>query len=54
MAELLRDRYGDIEVTLIESGGGAFEVRADDKLIFSKLRTGRFPDEQEILALLDG
>lgn len=54
MAELLRDRYGDTEVNLIESGGGAFEVRAGDRLIFSKLRSGRFPDDEEIFALLDG
>lgn len=54
MAELLRDRYGDAQITLIEGSGGAFEVRAGGKLIFSKLQTGRFPDEDEIFALLDG
>lgn len=41
-------------MNLIESGGGAFEVRAGDELIFSKLQTGRFPDDEEIFALLDG
>ena len=54
MAELLRDRYADTEVKLIEGGGGAFEVKAGERLIFSKLQTGRFPDDLEIFDLLDG
>jgi selT/selW/selH-like putative selenoprotein len=35
-------------VQLIPSGGGAFEVRAGDRLIFSKLSQGRFPEEGEV------
>jgi selenoprotein W-related protein len=31
------------------SGGGCFEVSLDGELIFSKLESGRFPDEDEIL-----
>ncbi len=54
MADELRDRYSDIEVELIESGGGAFEVRRDRELIFSKHRSGRFPEEAEIFDALDG
>jgi selT/selW/selH-like putative selenoprotein len=34
---------------LIKSGGGVFEVLADDKLIFSKRKEHRFPEHQEIL-----
>lgn len=30
------------------SGSGAFEVRAGDRLVFSKLGIGRFPDEGEV------
>jgi selenoprotein W-related protein len=36
------------------SGGGSFEIHADGKPIYSKLETGEFPDEQEILRKLSG
>ena len=36
---------------LVESGGGVFEVELDGKLIFSKKKLGRFPEEREILDL---
>ena len=32
---------------------GAFEVYADDTLIFSKLNTGRMPAIEEIVALIN-
>jgi selenoprotein W-related protein len=32
------------ELTLVPSGGGAFEVKVDDKLIWSKKRTRDFPE----------
>jgi selenoprotein W-related protein len=31
------------------SSGGCFELTVDDQLLYSKLQTGRFPDEQTIL-----
>jgi selenoprotein W-related protein len=31
-------------LTLIPSGGGAFEIRANGKLIHSKLESGDWPD----------
>lgn len=34
---------------MIKGGGGIFEVRVDDKLIFSKKQVGRFPEPSEIL-----
>ena len=34
---------------LIPSGGGAFEVTLDDKVIFSKHQEGRFPEHAEVL-----
>jgi selenoprotein W-related protein len=34
------------------SSGGCFEVSADGQLVYSKLQTGRFPDEQEIVAAI--
>ena len=35
--------------TLVPAGGGCFEVTVDGELIYSKLQTGVFPDEQSIL-----
>ncbi|RMG49445.1 MAG: SelT/SelW/SelH family protein [Acidobacteria bacterium] len=34
---------------LIPSKGGCFEVFVDGERIYSKLETGEFPDEQEML-----
>jgi selT/selW/selH-like putative selenoprotein len=48
----IKDKYG-IESRLIEGSGGAFEVRIDGALIFSKLRQFRFPEEDEIFAAID-
>lgn len=36
----------------IKGGGGAFEVKSDGKLVFSKLSEGRFPEHEEVLAKL--
>lgn len=35
--------------TLVPSGGGCFEVTVDGDLIYSKLKTGEFPDEQALI-----
>ncbi|MCL6504794.1 MAG: Rdx family protein [Pirellulales bacterium] len=34
---------------LIPSGGGCFEFSAGNELIWSKLQTGSFPDEQKMV-----
>jgi selT/selW/selH-like putative selenoprotein len=34
---------------LIDGSGGAFEVKKDGELIFSKLQLGYFPEVDEIL-----
>jgi selenoprotein W-related protein len=34
---------------LVPSGGGCFEVTVDGDLIYSKLKTGQFPDEQAVM-----
>ena len=39
-------------VTLRRSGGGAFEIRVDGRLRFSKLAADRFPTASEIVAVL--
>jgi selenoprotein W-related protein len=37
------------ELKLLPSGGGCFELTADGELIYSKLKTGKFPDEKWVL-----
>jgi selT/selW/selH-like putative selenoprotein len=37
---------------LIRGDNGIFDVRVDGELLFSKHAEGRFPDEDEILAML--
>jgi selT/selW/selH-like putative selenoprotein len=49
---LINTRYsqGTIEsYTFIPGKYGAFEVTLDDRLIFSKLSTNRFPTDRELL-----
>jgi selenoprotein W-related protein len=41
-------KAGIKRLVLIPSDGGRFEISIDGKLIYSKLKTGRFPDYQEI------
>jgi selenoprotein W-related protein len=37
---------------LIPASGGCFELTANGELLYSKLLTGEFPDEQKILDLV--
>lgn len=37
-------------LTLVPSGGGCFELSLDGQLIYSKLKTGEFPDEARMVA----
>ncbi len=53
MAELLKEFEPEIEsFTLIPSDGGRFEFTVNDKLIYSKLRTGRHVQPGEVRELL--
>ncbi len=36
------------ELSLVPSGGGAFEISIDGKKIYSKLQSGEFPDLKAI------
>jgi selenoprotein W-related protein len=40
-------------LTLVPSGGGCFELTANGELLYSKLKTGQFPDEQSIVEVLE-
>ena len=49
MADDISTKFGnDIEIELIPSSGGVFEVSLDGQLLFSKQKTGRFPEQKEV------
>ncbi len=33
---------------LVPAGGGCFELSVGDELVYSKLKTGKFPDETKL------
>ena len=41
-----------VEAKLVPGHNGIFDVIADDKLVFSKYETGRFPDPGEVVRKL--
>jgi len=51
LAEKLREKTG-VETKLIKSSGGVFEVVYNGELIFSKKKTGRFPDPDKIVEII--
>jgi len=48
----LEKQIPGVEIEMIPSSGGVFEVQKDGKLIFSKKATGRFPETTEIISAL--
>ena len=53
----MRDRLIEIgghDVDLVEGGGGVFEIEVENELRFSKKKLGRFPNDDEIDALVAG
>ncbi|MCP4292349.1 MAG: SelT/SelW/SelH family protein [bacterium] len=52
MAAAIKEHCG-IESHLLASGGGVFEVEIDGELVFSKKALDRFPDDQEIIDLIN-
>jgi len=51
-AKLIRKVRPDAQVTLQRSGGGVFEISVDDRVACSKQVIGRFPTDQEIIAVV--
>lgn len=39
-------------LTLVPSSGGCFELSVNGKLVYSKLATGAFPDEAQMVQLI--
>ncbi len=54
LTESLITEFGpDIQsLTLIPLGGGIFDVRIGDDLVFSKFKEGRFPANDEVRAMV--
>ncbi len=49
MAEVIKEHEFKVtSVQLIPSDGGKFEVMVDDKLVYSKLQTGRHVESGEV------
>lgn len=40
------------EFKLIPGGGGCFELKINGDLVYSKLKTGKFPDEKWVIEAL--
>ena len=49
----LKQSFSNIDISLISSGGGVFEITLDKKLIFSKKSLGRFPNDGEVVRLIN-
>ena len=48
MADELREAIG-VEAHLVPGQNGIFDIIVDDKVVFSKFETGRFPEPGEVL-----
>jgi selenoprotein W-related protein len=48
--ETFKQKVGTLE--LVPAGGGCFELTLDGELVYSKLKTGEFPDESEMIKLV--
>jgi selT/selW/selH-like putative selenoprotein len=48
---VIREEFG-VESQLVKGDEGVFDVVADGRLVFSKHREGRFPEEREVLEAL--
>ncbi|HEB68039.1 MAG TPA: SelT/SelW/SelH family protein [Desulfobulbus sp.] len=54
MEEELRGALGaDADVELIAGSSGVYEVVVDGRQIFSKKQSGRFPEDGEVLGLIN-
>lgn len=49
----LKAIYPDSNIKLIKGGGGIFEVKCNGKVIYSKGKLNRFPNEGEITGLVE-
>ena len=52
LADAITNNIKEANIEFIKGSGGVFEVSKDDILIYSKARTGNFPNEDEIIKKL--
>jgi selenoprotein W-related protein len=52
MEARIREEYPDATIELVRSSGGVFEVERDGELIYSKKRTGRHAEWEDVRELL--
>jgi len=48
----MRSSASRTEIRLRKSGGGVFEITVDGKLAYLKKASGRFPTDEEVLAII--
>jgi selenoprotein W-related protein len=48
----LKKSHPGVELTMLPSSGGVFEVTVDDRLVFSKKALGRHAQPGEVLELI--
>lgn len=41
-----------LRVELLRSSGGVFEVAVDGELLYSKKKTGEFPEDEDVVAMI--
>jgi selenoprotein W-related protein len=51
LAAAIRSEFG-VEADLVKGDNGIFDVEVDGRRVFSKHEVGRFPENDEVLALL--
>ena len=51
MLDTFKQRIAGLK--LVPAGGGCFELSANGDLLYSKLQTGEFPNEQAVLDLIE-
>jgi selenoprotein W-related protein len=52
LAAELKQTFPDVEIRLVQSSGGVFEVTVDGNLLFSKKAAGRHAEPGEIVRLI--
>jgi selT/selW/selH-like putative selenoprotein len=51
VADELREAFG-VEAKLVPGASGIFDVVVDEKVVYSKFETGRFPEQGEVVQKL--
>jgi selT/selW/selH-like putative selenoprotein len=48
----LKSSFPDSKIKVVVGSGGIFDVKCDGKLVYSKAKTNRFPQEGEVTKLI--